>query len=56
MKSATLIESLGIVFLALTGIAYAAQGDGKGTETPKACIRSKRNFSFLDETILGAMV
>jgi peptide-methionine (S)-S-oxide reductase len=27
---------LGIVFLALAGIAYAAQGDGKGTETAKA--------------------
>jgi len=36
MKSAKLIESLGIVFLALAGIAYAAQRDGKGTETAKA--------------------
>ncbi len=36
MKSAKLIESLGIVFLALAGIAYAAQRDGKGTETARA--------------------
>ena len=35
MKSAKLIESLGIVFLAVAGIAYAAQRDGKGTETAK---------------------
>src|SRR3989337_2394439 len=36
MKSAKLIESLGIVLLALAGIAYAAQRDGKGTETARA--------------------
>ena len=36
MKSAKLIELLGIVFLALAGIAYAAQRDGRGTETAKA--------------------
>ncbi|MBI3060850.1 MAG: peptide-methionine (S)-S-oxide reductase MsrA [Deltaproteobacteria bacterium] len=36
MKSAKLIKSLGIVSLALAGIAYAAQRDGKGTETAKA--------------------
>src|SRR3989304_8788566 len=36
VKSAKLIELLGIVFLALAGIAYAAQRDGRGTETAKA--------------------
>lgn len=36
MKSAKLIKSLGIVFLGLAGMAYAAQRDGKGTETAKA--------------------
>src|SRR3972149_4571906 len=36
MKSAKLIELLGIVFLALAGIAYAAQRDGKGMETARA--------------------
>ncbi len=36
MKSANLIKFLGIVLVAVAGIAYAAQRDGKGTESAKA--------------------
>jgi len=38
MKSANLIKSLTIIFLTLGGIAYAADRDGKGTETAKATL------------------
>jgi len=36
MKGANLIKSLAIVFLALAGVGYAAERDGKGTQTAKA--------------------
>ncbi|MBI3001582.1 MAG: peptide-methionine (S)-S-oxide reductase MsrA [Deltaproteobacteria bacterium] len=36
MKSAKLIKSLTVIFLAFGGIAYAADRDSKGTETAKA--------------------